>query len=159
MKKVIALAALLILGCFAPRAAMAQAAIAVPSCGSTTVQTGINGLNQPLQINAQGYLCASAGTGGAAPGAPGYAATDLGYTLITPTTATAPTIPGTALFCTFQAQGQIVNYRADGTAPTATTGNQLFPGGVLTGYGQTYLTGLRFIQTATGGTVAQECFK
>jgi hypothetical protein len=124
----------------------------VSSCGSATYTAG-----QPYIFtqDTTGKLC----DGASAPGAPGYAVTDLGEVLITPAAATSPTIPATATYCTFQAQGGTINVRGDGTAATTSTGNQIFSGGTLSANGRAYAVGLSFIQQAGAGTIWQACYK
>ena len=161
MRKLLALAALFVLMCVAPRGANAQAAIAVPACGATTVQTGINGLNQPLQINAQGLLCDTGGSSTGSPGAPGYQPTPVAssHQNLTLTTSTALTVPGTANFAIGECLTANCSYCDDGTTPTTTSCLILSPGTYVTFYGQTEMTAVRLYPAGSGAIFAVQYYK
>ncbi len=151
---ILGLAALLALCSLHPAGAQTVQAVTVTACG-TPPNSPVAGNPYPLTMDTTGKLC----DGASAPGAPGYAATDLGEVLITPVAATSPTIPSTATYCTFQAQNGTIDVRGDGTAATTSTGTQIYPGGTLSANGRAYAVGLSFIQQAGVGTIWQACYK
>ena len=78
-----------------------------------------------------------------------YVGNPLGYQQITPATSTALTVPAGATYAVFCAEGQIVRFRDDGTAPTATVGFNLAVGVPVTYSGN--LFAVKAIQSTTGG--------
>lgn len=69
------------------------------------------------------------------------------------TTATALTVPADALAAQVCVTGTKVNYRWDGTAPTASVGQPLLSGQCFFFAGRNILTALQFIQTAATATL------
>ena len=77
----------------------------------------------------------------------------LGYQQITSlSTAQSLTVPTGATFATFVAEGQIVRFRDDGTAPTASVGTPLGVGLLPYVYSGT-LSAIEFIQETSGATL------
>ena len=75
--------------------------------------------------------------------------TNIGFQQITPlTTAQILTVPAGARIAVIHADGQVIRWRDDGTAPTATVGMRLVVGGELVYDGE--LTKLKIIEEATG---------
>ena len=75
--------------------------------------------------------------------------TNIGFQQITPlTTAQILTVPVGARIAVIHADGQVIRWRDDGTAPTATVGMRLVVGGELVYDGE--LTKLKIIEEATG---------
>ena len=76
----------------------------------------------------------------------------MGYQQVTSISgATALTVPAGAKFAVFQAEAQVVRFRDDGVAPTASVGFEL-PVGVPYNYVGT-LSNVQVIETTSGGIV------
>ena len=75
-----------------------------------------------------------------------------GHQAITPTVATALTVPSTALMAVVTCETQPVRWRDDGTDVTASTGHLLAVGGVLVIVGTVQLQAIKFIDTAVGAS-------
>ena len=84
-------------------------------------------------------------------GAP-YVATPLGYQQITSlSSAQTLTVPGGATFCVVSVEIAGVRWRDDGTAPTASIGMPISPGGGLSYSGS--LAAIQFIQQGAGAVI------
>jgi hypothetical protein len=81
----------------------------------------------------------------------GQRAVPMGYQQLTSlATATGLTVPAGATCVLLEAEAQIIRFRDDGTAPTATIGMQLAVAGPPFAYCGT-LTALQFIQASASG--------
>lgn len=124
------------------------AAITATSTTTLTIETGTG--TGPTQLVASG----GGGGGSSAPYSFSPSSTTNSDQHNLPiVTATALTVPSDATFAQVCVTGTKVNYRWDGTSPSATVGQPLLSSQCFFFQGRNILLGLKFIQTAASATL------
>lgn len=158
MKKLLfAVLAVLSLFCAPAHAQNQPQALIVTTCGTPPVSY-VAGTYGVVTMDVNGKLCdgASGGGGGSGPApyffSPSSTANSDQHNLAI-VTSTSLTVPADALFAQVCAKGNSVNYRWDGTAPTASVGQPLLTGQCFLFSGRNILAALLFIQQAATATL------
>jgi len=143
--KRIYLAAVMALAPFAAGAQVATGSSVVADCGTLSYTVGaVRSVDQ----DAVGRACVDFGV----------ITPVAGFEQITPSTATALTVPATAKIAVITIEGQTVRWRDDGTSPTASVGFLLAVGSTMT-YKPSSLALIKFIQTTATATVSVAYYK